>query len=167
MSPCEGTGGAAAPVLHYFFAFFEAWFHCRQIGPGVIPVDCEGRRWRANVCVSHNFVFQSKSYWKVGFLPAVCNQGLFAFLVSTSSRAGYQLTGPFSGMTCARGLASRPAICAGSPPVSPSLLGSNHKTRQKNGGGRKGQRGGVLGSPFPGFRAFTKQGLLKFSLSFV
>ena len=35
------------------------------------------------------------------------------------------------------------------------------------GGGSKGQRGGVLGSPFLGFRAFTKQGLLKFLLFLV
>ena len=109
--------------------------------------------------------FNQNPIGRWGSLPAVCNQGLFAFLVSTSSRAGYQLTGPFSGMIFARGLASRPAICAGSPPVSPSLLGSNHKTRQK-WGGRKGQKGGVLGPPFLGFRAFTKQGLLKFSLVF-
>ena len=40
-------------------------------------------------------------------------------------------------------------------------------TRQGKWGGEEGQRGGVLGPPFLGFRAFTKQGLLKFSLSFV
>ena len=107
-------------------------------------------------------LFQLRSFWKVGFLPTVCNQGLFALCINVfSCRVS---TVWFSGMTCARGLVSRPATCAGSPPVSPSFLGSNHKTR-KNGGGRKGQRGGVLGSPFLGFRAFTKQGLLKFSLS--
>ena len=98
----------------------------------------------------------------MGFLPAVYNQGLFALCINVfSCRLS---TVWFSGMTCARGLVSRPATCAGSPPISPSFLGSNHKTRKKWGEGRKGQRGGVLGSPFLGFRAFTKQGLLNFLL---
>ena len=108
-------------------------------------------------------LFQLRSFWKVGFLPAVYNQGLFALCINVfSCRVS---TVWFSGMTCARGLVSRPATCVGSPPASPSFFGSNHKTRKMGGG--KGQRGGVLGSPFLGFRAFTKQGLLKFSLIFV
>ena len=86
-------------------------------------------------------VFQLRSFWKVGFLPAVYNQGLFALCINVfSCRVS---TVWFSGMTCARGLVSRPATCVGSPPASPSFFGSNHKTRKMGGE----QRGGGSWSP--------------------
>ena len=105
-------------------------------------------------------VFQLRSFWKVGFLPAVYNQGLFVLLLLVSvinclifrydlrARAGQSASHMY-------GVPSRWSLIFWAP-----------ITRQeKKWGGRKGQRGGVLGSPFPGFRAFTKQGLLKFLLS--
>ena len=100
-------------------------------------------------------LFQLRSFWKVGFLPAVCNQGLFALCINVfSCRLS---TVWFSGMTCARGLVSRPATCAGSPPVSPSFFGLQSQDKKK-WGGEKGTEGRGSWLPFSWFSRLYKTG---------